>query len=64
MQTRDVLDMMTRTKTDEGDFFRLAHIYCFGVDVNTFNDVCQFKLHAIVPPYVLRYVEALMEADI
>jgi hypothetical protein len=64
MQTKDVLDMMERTKTDEEMFFRLAHIFCFGVDANVATDVAQFKLNAIVPVYVLRYVNHILETDI
>lgn len=56
MQTQDVVEAMTRAKVDEQTFFRLAHIYCFGSDANVSTDVAQFKLHAIVPPFVLRYV--------
>lgn len=63
MQTRDVLDMMVRTKTDKETFFRIAFIYWYGSDADTSNDVAQFKLHAICPWYVLRYVEILMESD-
>lgn len=64
MQTRDVLDMMERTNTDEIMFFRYAHIYCFNRDADVVPDVVQFKLHAICPPYVLRYVKHIMETDI
>jgi len=64
MKTQDVIHAMTRANTDELTFFRMAHIYCFGTDANVYNDVAQFKLHAICPPYVLRYAEACNEADI
>ena len=56
MQTQEVVEAMTRSKVDKQTFFRLAHIYCFGSDANVSTDVAQFKLHAIVPPFVLRYV--------
>ncbi len=50
---------LSETRTDEQTFFRLAHIYCFGTDPDLSNDVAQFKLHAIIPRYVVRYLDSM-----
>ena len=50
-------ETMARLKVDEQTFFRMAHIWSFGTDPDVSTDVCQFKLHGIVPPYVKRYLE-------
>lgn len=64
MQTNEILDAMVRTDTDELTFFRLAHIHCFKKDVDVHNDVAQFKINAVIPPYVLRYARYVFENDI
>lgn len=63
MKTRIVLDAMTRTQTDEYTFFRAAHIFCFGVDAIVTNEVAQFKLHAITPPWVLQYAMVVLNME-
>lgn len=50
---------MSETKSDEQTFFRMAHIFLFGTDPDLSNDVAQYKLHAIIPVYVIRYLEQL-----
>ena len=50
---------LSETKTDEQTFFRLAHIYLFGSDPDLSNDVAQYKLHAIIPRYVVRYLDTM-----
>lgn len=50
---------MDETKTDEQTFFRLAHIYCFGTDPDLSNDVAQYRMHAIIPRYVVRYLDTM-----
>ena len=64
MQTQEIMDAMVRTNTDEIMFFRLAHLHCFNRDVDVYNDVAQFKMHAVIPPYVLRYARHVFETDI
>jgi len=60
MMTRNVLDAMIRTKTDEQTFFRKAHVFSYGADADVSNDVAQFKMHAIVPFYVRKYVSVIL----
>lgn len=38
-------------------FFRTAYMWRFGKDYDCVNDVCQYKLHAIVPKYVQEYIK-------
>lgn len=61
MQTQNVLDAMTYKQVNEEVFFKLAFVFCFGVTADVSTDVAQFKLHAIVPAYVLQYVKVILE---
>lgn len=49
-------EILLRRKVDDQTFFRAAYQWCFGKDCDVSNDVAQFKLHAIVPRYVERYI--------
>ena len=53
---------MVRLKVDEQTFFRIAHVWAFGTDPDVSTDVAQFKLHAIVPPYVRKYLHHIRES--
>ena len=46
-------------KVDELTFFRIAHVWAFGTDPDLHNEVAQYKLNAIIPKYVERYVQSL-----
>jgi len=52
---------MNKARTDEQSFFRSAYIWRFGKDTDVSNDVCQYKLHAIVPRYVEEYVANIQQ---
>jgi len=54
--------IMNRLKVDEQTFFRLAHVWSFGTDPDVSTDVAQFKLHAVVPHYVRKYVQHIKES--
>lgn len=44
---------------DEQRFFRTAYMWKFGKDYDCVSDVCQFRLHAVIPKYVGEYVNYL-----
>lgn len=44
---------------DEQRFFRTAYMWRFQKDADVSNDVCQYRLHAIIPKYVEDYVHHL-----
>lgn len=48
---------------DEQRFFRAAYMYVFGKDYDCITDVCQYRLHAIVPRYVETYVRHLQSSQ-
>ena len=52
---------LNELRTDEATFFRMAHVFFFGSDPDLSTDVAQFKLHAIIPRYVMRYLDHLAE---
>ena len=54
--------IMNRLKVDEQTFFRLAHVWSFGTDPDVSTDVAQFKLNAVVPPYVRKYLQHIKES--
>ena len=64
MITQDVVSVMQRKECDEQSLFLAATVYVYGSSDDVSNDVAQFKLNAIVPFYVRKYVEAFLEADI
>lgn len=45
------------TGGDEQQFFRTAYMWRFGKDYACANDICQYRLHAIVPKYVVEYIQ-------
>lgn len=49
--------------TDVHMFFRIAHCYRFGTTPDLHDDVCQYKLHAIVPIYVREYLDMLFQGE-
>lgn len=50
-------------KVDELTFFRMSHVWSFGTDPDLHNEVAQFLLHGIIPPYVVRYIRHLQEVS-
>lgn len=56
-----LVETIHRLKVDEQTFFRLAHVWSFGTDPDVSTDVCQWRLHGIVPPYVRKYVVHINE---
>lgn len=47
-------------KVDEQTFFRIAHVYFFGTDpAGICTDVAQYRIHAIIPTYVTRYLDTI-----
>jgi len=52
---------MRRLKVDELTFFRIAHVWSFGTDPDLHDDVAQYKLHAVIPKYVEKYVQNLQQ---
>jgi hypothetical protein len=64
MQTLDVVEVMRRAECDEQSLFLAAHVYVFGATEDVSNDVAQFKMHCVIPFYVLTYVEDYLESDI
>lgn len=56
-----LVEVINRKKTDEQTFFRSAYMWAFCKDCDVSNDVAQYKLHAIIPPYVKRYLAHLQQ---
>ena len=57
----ELLRAMRKADCDAQTFFRIAHIHQFGSDAVVTTDLEQFKLHAIVPPYVCKYLQHIKE---
>lgn len=59
-----VVETIHRLKVDEQTFFRIAHVWSFGTEPdNPTTDLCQWRLHGIVPPYVRKYVSYINETS-
>lgn len=48
---------------DEQRFFRTAYMWRFGKDHDCVTDVCQYRLHAIIPKYVADYIHYLQQNE-
>lgn len=48
---------------DEQTFFRAAYMWRFGKDYDCVNDVCQYRLHALIPKYVVEYVDNIQKEE-
>lgn len=54
---------MEQRKLTPFNFFRLAHIFKFGRDVNVANDVAIYNSKGTLPPYVESYVRHIQETE-
>ncbi len=54
-----IREKLLRLRLDSKTFFRMAHIHCFGRDVDLTEDVRRFEKHGEVPPYIRRYMAFL-----
>lgn len=52
---------LEETRTEVWTFFRIAHVYYFASDPDISNDVAQYRMHAILPIYVVNYLTMLRE---
>lgn len=50
-------------RIDDIRFFRVAHQWCFNRDVACWNEVSQYRLHGILPKYVVRYLKELQKNE-
>jgi len=51
---KKALSMSGRT---ELEFFQIAYLWRFKKVGNCVNDVCQFRLHGIVPTYIKEFLD-------
>ncbi len=52
-----------RLDTNASQFFRLAHIWRFGRDVDVAHDVTEYEERATVPPYVQEYIRNIQQKE-
>ena len=50
-------------RIDDIRFFRIAHQWCFNRDVAYLNEVSEYRLHSILPKYVIRYIKHLQKTE-
>lgn len=50
-------------RMDVHTFFRVSHVWCFGTDPDLNDDVAQFRLHSVIPRYVVRYLDNLYQGE-
>lgn len=48
---------------DIQQFFRSAYMFKFGKDHDCTNDIVQYKLHAIIPPYISDFVAHIQKNE-
>lgn len=54
-----IREKLLRLRLDSKTFFRMAHLYCFGRDVDVSADAALFETQGVVPRYVARYMAHL-----
>lgn len=54
-----IKERLLRLRLDSKTFFRMAHMFCFGRDVDLTEDVRRFETNGVVPKYVERYMAHL-----
>lgn len=52
-----------KIRTDLAYFFRMAHQWKFGRDIDPGRDVLEYKVGGIVPGYVREYVRHIQEKE-
>ena len=52
-----LVSTMQALKVDERQFFSICHVYCFGTAPDIGADVARYKLHSIIPTYVIRFLK-------
>ena len=50
---------LNQLRLDDVTFFRIAHVWAFGTDPDLSTDVAQYRLHALIPRYVVSYLKTL-----
>ena len=56
-----LVNTMNRMNVDTLTFFRSAHQWAFGKDAHLHNEVAQYELNAVIPPFVRKYVMHIQE---
>ena len=56
----NVLNFCEQSNLSITEFFRMAHVWYFGKDVDVYIDVEEFNLHGTVPQYVQIYLSKYM----
>ena len=54
-----VSEFLTRKRQREHSLFTVAYFWKFQKYPDLREDVAQFKLHGVVPAYVLEYIDAM-----
>lgn len=54
-----LLVAIERSGQDEQSFFRSAYMWAFKKDADISTDLCQWKLHNVIPPYLQSYIRHL-----
>lgn len=49
-------NVMQRLGVNDSRFFRIAHVWAFGRDVDVHCDVLAFRVQQTIPPYVRKYL--------
>ncbi len=50
-------------RVEDVTFFRMAHLYQYGRDVDVWNDIAQYRLHGIIPSFVVNYLKMLQSRE-
>ncbi len=54
-----LVSKLNQLNVDDITFFRIAHVWAFGTDPDLSSDVAQYRLHTLIPRYVVSYLKSL-----
>lgn len=57
-----LVETLNRLRRDDLSFFQEAYIWAFKKEGEVSNDVVQYRLHAIIPKYVQKYLQHIKES--
>jgi hypothetical protein len=56
-----LIERLNELRAEDHLFFRIAHFWRFGTTPDLSNDVAQYRLHGIIPKYVMAYLDHLSQ---
>ena len=50
-------------RVEDITFFRMAHLYQYGTDPDQWDAIAQYRMHAVIPSFVVNYLKMLQSRE-